>query len=93
MYDIFMNKKKIILSRTVIISFFLKKKRSTRGIRELNEDRYQAMVLKLSDDRKNLKDDIIVNQPILDVKNIENPKINGEEAQSNQSCYFAVFDG
>ncbi|CAG8512655.1 11126_t:CDS:2 [Rhizophagus irregularis] len=67
--------------------------RSTRGIRELNEDRYQAMVLKLSDDRKNLKDDIIVNQPILDVKNIENPKINGEEAQSNQSCYFAVFDG
>ncbi|RGB38757.1 phosphatase 2C-like domain-containing protein [Rhizophagus diaphanus] len=67
--------------------------RSTRGIRELNEDRYQAMVLKLSDNGKNLKDDIVVNQPILDVKNIENPKINGEEAQSNQSCYFAVFDG
>lgn len=73
--------------------FFFKKKRSTRGIREFNEDRYQAMVLKISGDKKNPKDDIIVNQPILDVKNLENQKIEGEEAQSCQSCYFAVFDG
>jgi hypothetical protein len=48
------------------------------------------MVLKISDDKKNLYNDI-VNQSVLDVKNLDQ-KIE-EEAQPFQSCYFAVFDG
>ncbi|CAI2176324.1 13636_t:CDS:2 [Funneliformis geosporum] len=63
--------------------------RTTRGTREYNEDRYQAMVLELSDN-KTKRDDVIVNQPILDDKNIENEELEGK---FGQICYFALFDG
>ncbi|CAG8601383.1 10855_t:CDS:2 [Funneliformis caledonium] len=63
--------------------------RTTRGTREFNEDRYQAMVLELSED-KTVRDDGIVNQQILDEKNLENEEVEGKVGQI---CYFALFDG
>jgi hypothetical protein len=56
-------------------------------MREYNEDRYQAMVLDLSDNKKKQNDEF-VNRPILDVENLQ--EIEGNEGQL---CYFAVFDG
>ena len=59
-----------------------------RGIREYNEDRYQAMVLELS---KAKQDDELANQSVLNDENLKNEQ--EVEGKDGQICYFAVFDG